>query len=103
MPRRRRTRWGRRDGQLELSIRIFPHDEPGKVARHGSLFRGRKVKHGRTLTSHILAMDGDGEETNAASFLLGVKYEHLLAGLCGGVFSTLITHPFDLIKLRFAG
>ena len=37
------------------------------------------------------------------SFLSGVKYQHLVAGLSGGVISTLATHPFDLIKLRFAG
>jgi solute carrier family 25 folate transporter 32 len=37
------------------------------------------------------------------SFFSGVKYEHLVAGLSGGVVSTLATHPFDLIKLRFAG
>lgn len=32
-----------------------------------------------------------------------VKYEHLLAGISGGVASTLILHPLDLIKIRFAG
>ena len=37
------------------------------------------------------------------SFFSGVRYEHLVAGLSGGVVSTLATHPFDLIKLRFAG
>ena len=37
------------------------------------------------------------------SFFSGVKYEHLVAGLTGGVLATLATHPFDLIKLRFAG
>lgn len=37
------------------------------------------------------------------SFLSGIKYEHLVAGMMGGVVSTLITHPFDLLKLRFAG
>ena len=37
------------------------------------------------------------------SFLSGIKYEHLVAGLTGGVTATLITHPFDLLKLRFAG
>lgn len=32
-----------------------------------------------------------------------VKYEHLVAGISGGVTSTLILHPLDLIKIRFAG
>jgi len=32
-----------------------------------------------------------------------VKYEHMVAGVSGGVASTLILHPLDLIKIRFAG
>ena len=32
-----------------------------------------------------------------------VKYEHLVAGISGGVVSTLILHPLDLLKIRFAG
>jgi solute carrier family 25 folate transporter 32 len=32
-----------------------------------------------------------------------VRYEHLVAGISGGVTSTLILHPLDLIKIRFAG
>lgn len=32
----------------------------------------------------------------------GVKYEHMVAGVSGGVASTLILHPLDLIKIRFA-
>lgn len=32
-----------------------------------------------------------------------VKYEHMVAGISGGVTSTLILHPLDLIKIRFAG
>jgi solute carrier family 25 folate transporter 32 len=36
------------------------------------------------------------------SFMDGIRYEHLVAGLSGGVVSTMVTHPFDLIKLRFA-
>lgn len=31
-----------------------------------------------------------------------IKYEHLVAGVSGGVTSTLILHPLDLIKIRFA-
>ncbi|KAG8175154.1 hypothetical protein JTE90_012993 [Oedothorax gibbosus] len=31
-----------------------------------------------------------------------VKFEHLLAGISGGVTSTLVLHPLDLLKIRFA-
>ena len=37
----------------------------------------------------------------APSFLSGVRYEHLLAGVSGGVISTCILHPLDLLKIRF--
>ena len=43
------------------------------------------------------------KEVSLLSFLSRIRYEHLVAGLTGGVISTLVTHPFDLIKLRFAG
>ena len=33
----------------------------------------------------------------------GVRLEHLLGGIAGGTLSTLVLHPFDLIKIRFAG
>lgn len=36
------------------------------------------------------------------SWMSHVKYEHLLAGVSGGVTSTLLLHPLDLIKIRFA-
>ncbi|XP_069477569.1 solute carrier family 25 member 32 [Ambystoma mexicanum] len=31
-----------------------------------------------------------------------VRYENLLAGLSGGLVSTLVLHPLDLVKIRFA-
>ncbi|KAJ8353777.1 hypothetical protein SKAU_G00213440 [Synaphobranchus kaupii] len=31
-----------------------------------------------------------------------VKYENLAAGLSGGIVSTLVLHPLDLVKIRFA-
>ncbi|KAI1901934.1 hypothetical protein AGOR_G00039530 [Albula goreensis] len=31
-----------------------------------------------------------------------VKYENLAAGLSGGVVSTMVLHPLDLVKIRFA-
>merc|ERR1711931_575326 len=30
-----------------------------------------------------------------------VRFEHLAAGVSGGVVSTLVCHPLDLIKVRF--
>ena len=32
-----------------------------------------------------------------------VRWEHLAAGISGGVTSTLVLHPLDLIKVRFQG
>lgn len=32
-----------------------------------------------------------------------MKYEHLVAGVTGGVTSTVLLHPLDLLKIRFAG
>lgn len=32
-----------------------------------------------------------------------VRIENLIAGLSGGVVSTLVLHPLDLVKIRFAG
>ena len=31
-----------------------------------------------------------------------IHYEHFLAGISGGVVSTLVLHPLDLLKIRFA-
>ncbi|GAB6027093.1 hypothetical protein CHUAL_013815 [Chamberlinius hualienensis] len=36
------------------------------------------------------------------NFTKHVRYEHLVAGVSGGVASTLALHPLDLIKIRFA-
>lgn len=35
-------------------------------------------------------------------FFSNIKYEFLVAGITGGVASTLAVHPLDLIKVRFA-
>jgi hypothetical protein len=32
-----------------------------------------------------------------------IKYEHLVAGIAGGVVSTSILHPLDTIRTRLAG
>jgi len=37
------------------------------------------------------------------SFFDHIRWQHLVAGVTGGVMSTLIVHPLDLIKIRFQG
>lgn len=32
-----------------------------------------------------------------------VQWEHLVAGVSGGVVATLVLHPLDLVKIRFQG
>lgn len=44
-----------------------------------------------------------GPGNAAATALANVKYEHLLAGISGGIASTLALHPLDLLKVRLAG
>ena len=41
--------------------------------------------------------------TRLAGTLRAVRMEHLMAGITGGVVSTLVLHPLDLLKIRFAG
>jgi len=36
------------------------------------------------------------------TFLSGVRLEHMVAGVGGGVVATSILHPLDLLKIRFA-
>ncbi|XP_069107187.1 solute carrier family 25 member 32-like isoform X2 [Argopecten irradians] len=44
---------------------------------------------------------GNGSRTPGASLFHYVKWEHLLAGVSGGVIATLVLHPLDLVKIRF--
>ncbi|GLH03484.1 Mitochondrial folate transporter/carrier [Gryllus bimaculatus] len=55
-------------------------------------------------TSAMTTMKTRGAAAPNANFTVfsHVKYEHLVAGISGGVASTLILHPLDLIKIRFA-
>lgn len=41
-------------------------------------------------------------KSNEINFIKQLKYEHLLAGVSGGLAATLILHPLDVIKIRFA-
>ena len=42
------------------------------------------------------------QNSSGRNFLSGIRYEHLVSGISGGVISTCILHPLDLLKIRFA-
>ncbi|XP_070533962.1 solute carrier family 25 member 32-like [Ptychodera flava] len=44
----------------------------------------------------------DQVQKQAISLFSHVRYENLVAGIAGGVISTLALHPLDLVKIRFA-
>lgn len=45
-------------------------------------------------------MAGDSAQKGLLSVFQQLKYQHLIAGVSGGVLSTVILHPLDLIKIR---
>lgn len=55
-----------------------------------------------TNTDKMATMKTNGTSRKTTLFS-HIRYEHLVAGFSGGVTSTLILHPLDLIKIRFAG
>ncbi|XP_032529032.1 solute carrier family 25 member 32 [Danaus plexippus] len=50
----------------------------------------------------MTTMKNPNSSSSKLAILSHIKYEHLVAGISGGVTSTLILHPLDLIKIRFA-
>jgi len=44
----------------------------------------------------------DASRLNFSNLFSNFKYEYFVAGISGGVASTLILHPLDLMKIRFA-
>lgn len=57
---------------------------------------------GKLIQTEMAAIKSNSSNRKSGLFA-HVKYEHMVAGVSGGVTSTLILHPLDLIKIRFAG
>lgn len=49
-----------------------------------------------------LTDEAENASSNLLPILSHVKYQHLIAGVAGGIASTLAVHPFDLLKIRLA-
>lgn len=54
-------------------------------------------------TTTMVTIKNPTTKQTGSSVLSHFKYQHLLAGISGGAISTLILHPLDLMKIRFAG
>ncbi|XP_055609431.1 mitochondrial folate transporter/carrier [Uranotaenia lowii] len=68
-----------------------------------ALKAGHKAAAAVVTASSGATSPGGGTGTGAKfNWMAHVKYEHLMAGVSGGVTSTILLHPLDLIKIRFA-
>lgn len=43
------------------------------------------------------------KKNSPVSVFRHMRFEHLYAGISGGVVSTIVLHPLDLVKIRFQG
>lgn len=49
------------------------------------------------------SVETDTGSSRLYSMVRNIKWEYLVAGISGGVVSTLVLHPLDLVKIRFQG
>lgn len=66
---------------------------------------GAGLEHGAKATSLDNSLLSTMTPTSKLkkNFLPRIQIEPLLAGIAGGVTSTLILHPLDLLKIRLSG
>lgn len=85
--------------RVEANIASVVKDATGFSA-DGSITKNEQLNTGK-----MSAMKSSGSPGTARVLpvLSHFKYEHFIAGISGGVVSTLMLHPLDLIKTRFAG
>lgn len=57
----------------------------------------------KSLTINAQMYQNESTKNFIKNAFSNVKYEHLVAGISGGVVSTLALHPLDLVKIRLAG
>ena len=82
---------------LEVTNRRSQNQNDSSVLQYTS----RKLNSSQEMTT--IKSSSGASPSRKITVLSHVKYEHLVAGISGGVASTLILHPLDLIKIRFAG
>lgn len=78
---------------------VASKDAGSGIANHGSVTNGDSVP----LDMTAIKSSGTPGAPRQLNVLSNFKYEYFVAGISGGVVSTLMLHPLDLIKIRFAG
>lgn len=78
-------------------------NKPSKNQNDTSVLQYTSRKLSSSCEMTTIKASGGASSGRKITVLSHVKYEHLVAGISGGVASTLILHPLDLIKIRFAG
>ena len=86
--------------RVEANIASIVNDTTGFSA-NGSITNDEKFD--TVKMSSAIKSSGTPGITPLLPVLRHCKYEHFVAGISGGVVSTLMLHPLDLIKTRFAG
>lgn len=86
--------------RVETNIASVVKDATG-FSTDGSITSDEQFDTGKMST--MKSSGGSPGTGRVLPVLSHFKYEHLVAGVSGGVVSTLMLHPLDLIKTRFAG
>jgi len=85
----------RRENEAQLSAGPrMPNSSSGAMSDGGG---GGEANGGGKANRGMLSLSG------LAATARTMRYEHFVAGISGGVVSTLLLHPLDLLKIRFAG
>lgn len=84
--------------RVEAKIASVGKDETGFSANK-SITNDEQFDTGKMSA---IKSSGTPETARLLPMLSHLKYEHFVAGISGGVVSTLMLHPLDLIKTRFA-
>lgn len=91
--------------RVEARVVNAGKDAGSDTISHGSVTNGEERRHDSSVPLNMTEIKGSSTPgaPRQLNVLNNFKYEYFVAGISGGVVSTLMLHPLDLIKIRFAG
>jgi len=91
------------DSRMNLNIVSVPTSKPTTTPSSAlSSMSTPSTTSSQLATSSAMKSPITNWTSEPRKFLSHLRMEHLLAGVSGGVASTLVLHPLDLVKIRFA-